>query len=96
MKNSIIVTALLTPKEGQEEQVLAALKRVQEASRKETGCIIYNLHKTVEGNTFVLYEEWANAEAMEEHIHSDHYLEYRAAISDRVSDRQVFKLEAID
>jgi quinol monooxygenase YgiN len=96
MRDTIIVTAFLTPNEGQEEEVLSALKKVQAASRQEAGCLTYNLHKSVDDNTFVLYEEWANKESIEKHINSNHYQEYRDTISDRVSDRQVFKLEAID
>ncbi|MGX9134157.1 putative quinol monooxygenase [Rummeliibacillus sp. JY-2-4R] len=95
-KGSIIVTAILKPKEGLEERLLLELKKVQAASRQETGCITYNLHKSVDENTFVLYEEWVNNEAMEEHIRSNHYQEYRENISVILSNRQVYKLKAIE
>jgi quinol monooxygenase YgiN len=93
---AIIITAILKPKEGLEEQLLSALKKVQEASRKEVGCIKYNLYKSVEDNTFVLYEVWENNEAIENHIQTSHYQEYRENITDIVSIREVYKLKAIE
>jgi quinol monooxygenase YgiN len=95
-KGSIIVTAILKPHEGLEERLLSELKKVQAASIQEPGCITYTLHKSVEDNTFVLNEEWENNEVMEKHIQSSHYQEYRGNISDIVSIRQVYKLEAVD
>jgi quinol monooxygenase YgiN len=93
---SIIVTAVLKPKESLEAQLLSELKKVQEASRQENGCIQYNLHKSIEDNTFVLYEEWENNEAIVNHSQTEHYQQYRANTEDLVSSREVYKLKAID
>ncbi|MDR4945432.1 putative quinol monooxygenase [Neobacillus cucumis] len=92
---SIIVNAILKPKEGFEEQLLSELKEVQAASKQEKGCINYKLHKSIEDNTFVLYEEWENNEAIENHIKSNHYQIYRENISDIVLTREIHKLEMI-
>lgn len=92
----IIITAILKPKEGFEEQLLSELKKVQVASRQEIGCIKYNLHHSVEDNTFVLYEVWEDNEAIERHIKSSHYQEYRENIADIVSTREVYKMKAIE
>jgi quinol monooxygenase YgiN len=92
----IIITAILKPKEGFQEQLLSELKKVQAASREEAGCIKYNLHQSVGDYTFVLYEVWKDNEAVEHHIQSSHYKEYRDNISDIVSTREVYKMKTIE
>lgn len=91
----IIITAILKPKEGFEEQLLLELKKVQMASREEAGCIKYDVHQAVEDYTFVLYEVWKNNEALDSHIQSKHYQEYRKNISNIVSTREVYRLKTI-
>jgi quinol monooxygenase YgiN len=93
---TIVITAILKPKEGFEQQLLSELKKVQVSSRQEAGCINYNLHQSVEDQTFVLYEVWENPAAMDHHIQSSHYQEYRENITDIVSSREVYKLKAIE
>ena len=92
----IIITAILKPKEGFQEKLLLELKKVQLASKEEAGCIKYDLHQSVEDHTFVLYEVWKDNEAVESHIQSSHYQEYRDNITDIVSIREVYKLETIE
>jgi quinol monooxygenase YgiN len=92
---TIVITAILKPKQGSEQQLLSELKKVQSKSRKEAGCINYNLHQSVDDQTFVLYEVWENKKAMDQHIESSHYQEYRENIADLVATREVYKLKAI-
>lgn len=89
----IIITAILKSKENLEEQLLLELKKVQIASLEEEGCIMYTLYQSVEENTFVLHEIWKDAEALERHIQSRHYQEYRENISNLVLTREVYKLK---
>lgn len=91
----IVITAVLKPKEGLQGQLLSELKKVQAASREEAGCIKYDLHQS-EDQTFVLYEVWKDEEALEHHIQSAHYQEYRNNIADLVSTREVYKLEIME
>lgn len=91
----IIITAILKPKEGLEEQVLTALKTVQNHSRQEDGCIRYDLHQT-EDHVFVLYESWENNDALESHAKSKHYQEYREQMAKLISTREVYKLNLVE
>jgi quinol monooxygenase YgiN len=91
----IVITAILKPKADMEGQLLAELNKVQEASQAEAGCINYVLHQSIEDDTFVLHETWKDKEALESHIASPHYQEYRANIADLVAKREVFKLKAL-
>lgn len=91
----ILITAILKPKENMEDQLLAELLKVQESSRKEAGCMKYDLHQSIEDGTFVLHETWKDQAALESHAGSSHYEEYRTNTADLVSKREVFKLKAI-
>ncbi|WP_236015638.1 putative quinol monooxygenase [Planococcus soli] len=95
MMEPIIITAILKPKENMADRLLVELNKVQEASQAEAGCINYVLHQSIEDDTFVLHETWKDQDALQSHIESLHYLEYRANIADLVSEREVYKLKAI-
>ncbi|MFP3489745.1 putative quinol monooxygenase, partial [Staphylococcus sp. SIMBA_130] len=73
----IAVTAILKPKEGQEEAVLHGLQEVLVGSRNEEGNIQYDVHQSIEDSTFVIYEVWKDRQAIETHINSEHYEKYR-------------------
>ncbi|MED1470004.1 putative quinol monooxygenase [Bacillus salipaludis] len=61
----------------------------------KAGCIKYDWHQS-EDQTFVLYEVWKDEEALEHHIQSAHYQEYRNNIADLVSTREVYKLKIME
>lgn len=92
---SIYITAILKPNEGQEAQVLAALKKVQAPSRLEEGCIKYDLYQT-EDSLFILQEAWKDADALERHTQSTHYQDYREETADLVQIREVYKLKLVE
>lgn len=91
----IVITAILKAKENMEEQLLAELVKVQEGSRREAGCLNYDLHQSIEDGTFVLHETWKDNDALESHVGSSHYQEYRTNTADLLSKREVYKLKAL-
>lgn len=91
----IIVTAVLKSKEGYEEQLLAELKKVQNGSKEEVGCIQYIIHQSIEDQTFVLYEIWKDLEAVEIHNQTEHYQEYRHNTADLIAAKTVYKLKEL-
>lgn len=91
----IVITAILKAKENMEEQLLAELVKVQKGSRREAGCLNYDLHQSIEDGTFVLHETWKDNDALESHVGSSHYQEYRTNTADLLSKREVYKLKAI-
>lgn len=92
---SIVITAILKPKENMADQLLAELNKVLEASRAEAGCLNYVLHQSIEDDTFVLHETWKDKGALESHVDSQHYQEYRTNTADLVEKREVFKLKTV-
>lgn len=91
----IAITAILKPIEGHENEVHKVLESVTEASRKEEGCIQYDLHQSIEDATYIIYEVWQDEEAVEKHINSTHYQEYRESIPDFISSREIYKMKKI-
>lgn len=59
------------------EQVSELLRSLALASRQEPGCLVYVPHR-VEGDpdTILIYEQYANAAALDAHRASDHFRRY--------------------
>ncbi|SFG28731.1 Quinol monooxygenase YgiN [Halobacillus alkaliphilus] len=87
----IAITALFKPKDGHKDALLDELEKVKEASRKEEGCIQYDLHQSVESNTIFLYEVWKDSVAVQNHIQTVHYKTYRENTEDLLDSREVNK-----
>lgn len=77
MKTSLTVIAYIFAKPGEEQQVRAALLVLVDETRKEKGCINYDLHQQDENPAqFMMYENWQSAEDLEEHARSAHLREF--------------------
>jgi quinol monooxygenase YgiN len=58
-------------------KVLAAVRQLAEASRKEPGCITYIPHETAGDPTrIMIYEQYRDEAALEAHRASPHFHEY--------------------
>ena len=69
----ITVLARLKAKPGKEEQLREALVSLIEPTRRETGCINYDLHLGLEDKVlFMFYENWTSKEVWEAHLASNH------------------------
>jgi quinol monooxygenase YgiN len=67
-KGGIILTAMLKAKPGEEDAVKDILVALVEPTRKEPGCLAYNLHQSKSDKTqFMFYEQWASKEALDAH-----------------------------
>lgn len=93
---TIVITAVLKPKDGCEQKLLQALQKVKAASREEAGCLRYDLHRGIDEPTFVLHEAWKDSEAVQSHIQSAHYQEYRESTADLLASRDVYRLQTIE
>ena len=72
-KEGIILTAMVKAKPGQEEAVKEVLVALVEPTRKESGCLCYNLHQSKSDKTqFMFYEQWASKEALDAHGKTPH------------------------
>lgn len=69
-----VVTAKWTAKEGEEEAVEAAVRKLVGPSRAEPGMILYLPHRDPEDpRVFFFYEQYADKAAYEAHGASEHF-----------------------
>jgi len=84
-KEGVILVAMVKAKPGQEEAVKEALLALVEPTRKESGCLCYNLHQSKDDKTqFMFYEQWASKEALDAHGKTPHLQALGGKLKDRV------------
>ncbi len=72
-KNMIKIIAKNPVSSENKAKFIETAKELIEKSRKESGCISYNLFESVDGKYLTFIEEWKNEKAIEEHNNSDHF-----------------------
>ncbi len=79
----LTVVASFKAKVGMEETVLKELTALLAPTRKEAGCIQYDLHRgTDDPGVFVFYETWKSKQVLEEHLQ----MPYLQALLGKVED----------
>jgi len=75
------------------EEAARTLRPLRDASRAEPGCITFDVARSTEDpNVFVLYEEWRDQAALDEHYTTEHFTRFgvngiRTLASARVAHR---------
>ena len=70
---TITVVATFQARPGKESELRAALVGLLEPTRKEIGCVNYDLHQSPEEPArFLFYENWTNKAALDAHLQSEH------------------------
>jgi quinol monooxygenase YgiN len=78
-KDAVTLIVILRAREGQETLLEAELRALAGPSRKEDGCLRYDLHRSVDAaGALLLHEVWASREAHTEHTHTSHFLRWNA------------------
>jgi quinol monooxygenase YgiN len=73
VKTGLTVIAHITAKTGHEDRVREALLDLVAQTRKEQGCINYDLHQSQENAAqFAIYENWDKAADLDAHAKSAH------------------------
>jgi quinol monooxygenase YgiN len=69
-----VLIAKWTAKEGEEENVRAALEQLAGPTRAEPGCLMWQPHVDPEDpRVFLIYEQYADPAALEAHSSSEHF-----------------------
>jgi quinol monooxygenase YgiN len=94
----ISVVATFIPKENQAKMVENILRGMINPTRKEPGCLRYELYSgTGPEPQFVLIEAYADQPALEAHRATEHYKNYRSQIVDALKEPiKVAVLNTID
>jgi len=78
-KDAMTVAVILRPRDGQGMMLEAELRALIGPTRKEEGCLRYDLHRSVEGpGAFLLHEIWETREHHTAHTKTDHFLRWNA------------------
>ncbi|PYU80366.1 MAG: hypothetical protein DMG50_20320 [Acidobacteria bacterium] len=78
-KDAVTLIVILRAREGQETLLEAELRALVSPSRREEGCLTYNLHRAIDTpGALLLHEVWASREAHTEHAHTPHFLRWNA------------------
>ena len=77
------------------EEAATTLRSLRDGSRSEPGCITFDVSRSVDdANAFVLYEEWRDQAALDEHYKTEHFATFgingvRVLASNRLAHRCV-------
>ena len=83
MTDLLTVVAEMKAKPGKEAELRAAALALIGPTRKEEGCVQYDLHvHLADPGRLVFYENWTSAEHLERHAASPHLQAFRALAAD--------------
>ncbi len=78
-KDAVTLIVILRSREGQELLLEAELRALVGPTRKEEGCLTFDLHRSVDApGSYLLHEVWASRDAHTEHMHTPHFLRWNA------------------
>jgi len=87
LPNYVTVIAEMTAHPGKEDELERLLVALVGQTRKEEGCIQYDLHLADDSSgRFVIVENWTTAEALYNHSKSAHIVAFREASADLRTD----------
>ncbi len=79
----VTVLATIKAKPGLEQQVREAVMALVEPTRKEPGCINYDLHQSLDDEaTLMLYENWTSKKDLDEHLNMPYMKDFFARSGD--------------
>lgn len=86
----IYVVATLTLRPGSEGAILPAARACIDETRKEKGCLSYDLHASVtDPHTLVFVEKWETREDLTAHSKQPHLATWREASAPHLVSRRV-------
>ena len=78
-KEALTLVVHMKSRPGQEMLLEAELRALVGPTRKEEGCLLYDLHRCADGEgAFLFHEVWASREAHAAHLRTDHLLRWSA------------------
>jgi quinol monooxygenase YgiN len=89
-KKAVTLVVILRPKPGQETLLEAELRALVGPTRREDGCISYDLHRAIEpAGAFLLHEVWATRGDHSLHKQTLHFLRWDARKDALLDSREV-------
>ena len=83
---TLTIVATVTVKLEFKENVLKSIKTVVDATRKEPGCVFYDVFEDVSNPTkFVFIETWKSQAAIDSHVKSAHFNNFVKAVEGKAT-----------
>lgn len=83
----LTIVAKILAKPEKQELVKNELLKLIDITRKEEGCINYDLHQDNENpNLFLFFENWESKELWQQHMNNQHLADYMDATDGAVED----------
>lgn len=84
----VVLAVTWVAKAGREVEVAELFSKLTQESRKESGCVMYQVHRhRTEPRRFFIYEQYTNEAALEAHRTAPHFLEYAKKELPKIADR---------
>jgi quinol monooxygenase YgiN len=78
-KKGVTLVVLLRARAGHEPFLEAELRALVPPTRKEEGCLRFDLHRAADGSgAFLIHEVWESLEHHTAHTKTDHFLRWNA------------------
>ena len=96
MSEVLTVVARIEAKADQIDLVKAEMSGLLAPTRKEAGCIQYDLHQDIEHPAvFWFIEQWKSPEHLQQHAGSTHIAAYRKATADAIASSEIRKMTRV-
>jgi (4S)-4-hydroxy-5-phosphonooxypentane-2,3-dione isomerase len=84
----VVLAVTWTAKSGREAAVAEVFSKLTAESRKEPGCLMYQVHRhRTEPRRFFIYEQYKDDAALEAHRAAPHFLQYAKKDLPKIADR---------
>ncbi|HXX28077.1 MAG TPA: putative quinol monooxygenase [Terriglobales bacterium] len=84
----VVLAVTWMAKVGHETEVAAVFQKLTEESRKEAGCLMYQVHRhKTDLRRFFIYEQYKDDAALEAHRSAPHFLRYVKKELPKLGDR---------
>jgi quinol monooxygenase YgiN len=84
----VVLAVTWMARAGHEAEVAAIFTKLTEESRKEQGCLMYQVHRhKTEPRRFFIYEQYKDDSGLEAHRAAPHFLQFAKKELPKVADR---------
>jgi (4S)-4-hydroxy-5-phosphonooxypentane-2,3-dione isomerase len=84
----VVLAVTWMAKVGRESEVAGLFEKLTAESRKEPGCLMYQVHKhKTDPRRFFIYEQYQDDAALEGHRTAPHFLQFAKKDLPKVADR---------
>ena len=84
----VVLAVTWVAKAARETEVVALFSQLTTESRKEPGCVMYQVHRhRTEPRRFFIYEQYKDEAALEAHRAAAHFLQYAKKELPKIADR---------